>query len=125
LPLLHSTDDNLLGLHVYPARCERTKIALLRLRKRVGFFATISEDSSKPMPLNYQATKVYLAIDQHFQGLTTLNDPGENVIAELVVPKRTIVITNYFYVQCYSCNRPRRSCVRFLEKQGNMSNVAS
>jgi hypothetical protein len=112
LPPSQKADGYLLDLH--PASSGRTQTALLRLERSNPNFAAIPED--KDQCVKVFSTDEPLIIDRHFRGLTTLNDPGEDVIAELVLFLNLPLLFIVDFLQRHSSNRPRGSCVWLLEK---------
>jgi hypothetical protein len=72
-----------LQLSLYPACCGSSQTALLDLDPTKYFQSLGPNESYKPViPARTEA--VFLTIDSHFNGLTPLNTPDKQIIAELV-----------------------------------------
>jgi len=82
-PSLEQKDKYEYQLTLYPACYGSTQTALLNLHTCTEYFQKL-----KPDDFNFVSTpgRVDLVIDSHFYDLTPLNSPGDEVVAELVLP---------------------------------------
>jgi hypothetical protein len=75
-------------LSLYPACCGSSQTALLDLDP-TKYFQSLGPNESCELEPVIPASKteaVFLTIDSHFNGLTPLNTPDKQIIAELVAP---------------------------------------
>lgn len=70
-------------LSLYPACCDATQTALLNLDIYTGYFHEIQSSRSYYEQISDRTS---LVIDSHFYGLTQLNIPEGDIVAELVLP---------------------------------------
>ena len=73
-------------LSLFPACCGPTQTALLCLDICTEYFRLIGSTESRHERISGQENgpRVLLVIDCHFNDLTPLNDPGDEILAELV-----------------------------------------
>jgi hypothetical protein len=71
-------------LSLYPACCGSSQTALLELDPTKYFQSLGPNESYKPVIPASRTEAVFLTIDSHFNGLTPLNTPDRQIIAELV-----------------------------------------
>jgi hypothetical protein len=76
---LSATDHR---ISLYPACSGRSQVALLNLMECSNYFQQLEPHRSHPLGNG----DLGLTIDSHFYGLTPLNDPDGNTIAEFVMP---------------------------------------
>jgi len=72
-----------LQLSLYPACCGTTQTALFHLHTCTSYFQLLKRDEDNDVSTT---GGVVLVIDSHFHNLTPLNLPGDDVVAEFVLP---------------------------------------
>jgi hypothetical protein len=87
LGALQTIDPNLQNrkpqLSLYPACCGSSQTALLELDP-TKYFQSLGPNESYERVIPASRTEAVLTIDSHFNGLTPLNTPDKQIIAELV-----------------------------------------
>jgi hypothetical protein len=129
LGALQSVDSDLRNqksqLSLYPACCGSSQTALLELDTTKYFESLGPNESYKRVSLPSK-TEAVLTIDSDFYGLTPLNTPDKQIIAELAAPRLPISMKRLTHgsLQCSCCDRPCRPCIWVLEESGDSPNVA-
>ncbi|KAF8538649.1 hypothetical protein BDD12DRAFT_137758 [Trichophaea hybrida] len=83
-PLLAQTNIREYQLSLYPACCGSTQTALLNFRTCTEYFHGLNQNVDHYVKVTNAIDGDHLVIDSHFNNLTPLNTPEEEVVADVV-----------------------------------------